>query len=71
MMTALYLFLQIHGGDILQAVTSIVTGASVLANFTPTDKDNKALGWVGKMINMLAANFFTLKPDTSKPTYNK
>jgi len=68
-MTALILFLQLHGADILQAITAIISGASVLANFTPTDKDNKALGAISNAIHFLAANFFALNITT--PTYNK
>lgn len=68
-MTAIYLFLQLHGSDIVQALTSIVSGASVLANFTKTDADNKAVGFVSKVIHALAANFFALK--TEPATYNK
>lgn len=68
-MMAIYLFLQMHGGEIAQAVTSIVSGASVLANFTKTDTDNKAVGLLSKLVNALAANFFTFKAGPG--TYNK
>lgn len=68
-MTQFFLFLQLHGQDILQAVTGIISGASVLANFTKTDKDNKVLGKIGKAVNFLAANFFVLK--TEPPKFNK
>jgi hypothetical protein len=60
-MTSLFIFLQLHGPDILHAISSIIAGASVLANFTPTDKDNKAVGLLGNAVHFLAANFFALK----------
>jgi cellobiose-specific phosphotransferase system component IIC len=68
-MTQLFLFFQLHGQEILQAVTGVISGASVLANFTRTDKDNKALGAIGKAINFFAANFFVLK--SGPPKFNK
>lgn len=37
-------------------LTSIVTIASVLANFTKTDVDDKVVGFVGKLIALLAVN---------------
>lgn len=57
---SLILFLQMHKDEILQAMTGIVSGASVLANFTRTDKDNKAIGVLSKVTHFLAGNFFTL-----------
>ncbi len=68
-MTALFIYLQLHGAEIMQALTSVIAGASVLANFTRTDKDDKAIGFASKAVNFLAANFFTLK--VTKATYNK
>ena len=56
-MPQLITFLTENGLDILQALASIIAGAAVLANFTKTDKDNKAIGLVSKLINLLAANF--------------
>lgn len=60
-MLELFAFLKDHGAEILQAVTSIVAGASVLANLTKTDKDNKAVGVVGKLLNLLALNLKNVK----------
>lgn len=51
-------FLMANGLVILTAVTSIIAGASVLANYTATDKDNKALAAIAKVVNFLALNFF-------------
>lgn len=68
-MTSLFLFLQLHGAEIMQALTGIVSGASVLANFTKTDRDNKAVGALSTLVHFLAANFFTLnvqKPDVNQ-----
>jgi hypothetical protein len=59
-MTTIFNIITQHGGDILQAVSGIVSGASVLANFTRTDKDDKAMGFVSRVVNFLAANFFVL-----------
>jgi hypothetical protein len=59
----------LHGPEILQALTGIVSGASVLANFTRTDKDNKAIGILSNAVHFLAANFFSLK--IQPPTVNK
>lgn len=68
-MSLLIIFLQLHGPEILQALTGIVSGASVLANFTRTDKDNKAIGILSNAVHFLAANFFSLK--IQPPTVNK
>jgi hypothetical protein len=70
-MTAIYLFFQLHGSEIVQALSAIISGASVLANFTKTDKDNRAVGLISRAINFLAANFFALKPSATPPTYNR
>lgn len=43
--------------DNFQIITAVVTVASVLANFTKTDVDNKIVGAVGKVLNILALNF--------------
>lgn len=60
-MAGFFAFLQENGAEILQALSGIVAGASVLANFTSTDKDNRALGWISRAIHFLAANFFAVK----------
>lgn len=59
-------FLENHGADLLQAVTGIISGASVLANFTRTDKDDKAVGFLSRLVNVLAGNFFVLKTGAAK-----
>lgn len=50
-------FLHDHLSDILTAVTSIVTAASVIANMTPSDADNKIVAAIAKFVDMLALNF--------------
>lgn len=40
-----------------QVITAVVTVASVLANFTKTEVDNKIVGAVSKVLNILALNF--------------
>lgn len=37
-------------------ITGIIAAASVVANLTPTDKDNKAIAALTKFINLLALN---------------
>ena len=54
-------FIQSHGGEILQALAEIIAGASILANFTKTDTDNKAVSALGKAVHFLAANFFAIR----------
>ena len=49
-------FVKLNGFEIVTAVSMIVAGASVLANFTKTDVDNKVLAFVGKAIALLAGN---------------
>ena len=45
-----------NAGDIIAGLTAIVTGASILANLTKTESDNKAIAAVSKLINLLALN---------------
>ena len=47
--------------DIMVVVGAVVTIASVIANKTKTDVDNKAIGWFSKAINLFALNFDKLK----------
>lgn len=42
--------------DIVAIVTSIVTVASLIANLTPTETDNKILASVIRVINLLGFN---------------
>ena len=41
---------------ILLALTSIVTGASIIARLTPTKKDDKVIEAIMKLINVIAIN---------------
>lgn len=43
--------------NVIQGAALIVAGASLLANLTPTDTDNKFLEKISKFINALALNF--------------
>lgn len=61
-MNDIFTFLLLHGADIMNALTGIVAGASVLANFTRTDKDNRALTKVGRVLNFLAINLEKVTP---------
>ena len=40
----------------LSIITAVITVASVLANFTKTEVDNKILNVIGKIVNVLALN---------------
>ena len=51
------LFLQVHAGEIVAALTALVTFCSAIANLTPSDHDNKIVASVGKAVNFLALNF--------------
>lgn len=46
-----------NANDIIAVLTSLVTSASLIANFTKTDSDNKAVAKVGKIVNFVALNF--------------
>lgn len=56
-----------HGGEIYTFLTSVIAAASVIANLTRTDKDNKVVGKLDSLVHILALNFFAIKnPDDSK-----
>ncbi len=46
-----------HGGETVVGIMGLVTFASMIANFTKTDADNKAIAAVSKAINWFALNF--------------
>lgn len=50
-------YLTQHGAEIIEALLQLIGGFSVIANLTPTDKDNKALSFIAKGVNFLATNF--------------
>ena len=50
-------FIFAHAGDVLTILTAVVTIASVLANFTKSDADNKLVAVFAKLVNTLALNF--------------
>ena len=45
-----------HLADLIQIITSIIAAASVIANFTTTDVDNKIVAFLSKLVNMMALN---------------
>jgi hypothetical protein len=52
----------------VSVLTAIVTIASLVANVTPTDKDNKALAFIDKLVNFLALNWSGKKaPKSDRP----
>jgi hypothetical protein len=52
----LFLWLSEHGGQLVDALTTIISGASLLAALTPTPKDDTFLGKLYKLIDWLALN---------------
>lgn len=54
-----------HAETILNGAAQLVAGASILANLTRTDKDNRYLSKAGALINFLALNF-KVKPVSSE-----
>lgn len=55
-------FIITHFNDILIAITSIISGASVLTALTPTQKDDKVVQKVKNVLNVLALNIGNAKP---------
>jgi len=45
-----------NSGELLQIVTAVVTIASVVANLTPSEADNKIVNAVIRFVNMLGLN---------------
>ena len=52
--------------DILADATAAVTACSAIAAVTPTPKDDAAVAWAYKIIDMIALNFGKAK-DTGTP----
>jgi len=52
--------------DILMYATAAVTACSAIAAVTPTPKDDAAVAWAYKIIDMIALNFGKAK-DTGTP----
>jgi len=50
-------FLIGHAADIFGILTATVTLASLIANLTKTDADNKLVATLSKAVNFLALNF--------------
>jgi hypothetical protein len=46
-----------HWQEVFTAFTAIVTAASMVANLTPTQADNKVVDAISRFINALAFNF--------------
>ena len=56
-MTALIAFISAHAQDIVTAFTYLVAAASLLANLTTNQTDNKIVAVLSKVVNFLALNF--------------
>ena len=54
-------FIITHIEDFITALTSIVTGASVLTALTPTQKDDNVMNKVKKVLNVCALNVANAK----------
>lgn len=50
-------YITAHAGELVAIVTAVVTVASLVANLTKTDADNKIIAKISKFINLLALNF--------------
>jgi hypothetical protein len=50
-------FITDNAEALIAIVTGIVTVASLVANLTPSDKDNSWVAKVAKVVNYLALNF--------------
>jgi hypothetical protein len=55
--------------DILEALSLVVAGASMIAALTPTPKDDGVLLWVRKAIDFLALNFLGAKNASIDKTF--
>lgn len=51
------------GATVVPILTAIVTVASLIANVTKTESDNKIVNFVGKVVNFLA--LYWHNPDTT------
>lgn len=50
-------YIATHGADILGIVLGVIGVASLIANLTPSDSDNKIIASISKFVNLLAANW--------------
>ena len=50
-------FVTLHRQDWLRLGLELAGAASILTNLTKTDKDDKALGWISKIVHFLAGSF--------------
>jgi hypothetical protein len=46
-----------HAGDLFGIISAVVSVASLVANMTPTESDNKIVEKVGKAVHFLALNW--------------
>lgn len=49
-------FIVDHWDEILLAITSIVTAASIIVKLTPSEKDDKVVSRIIKFLNAIAIN---------------
>lgn len=50
-------YLLSHALELIQIATAVIAAASLVANLTPTDADNKFIAVLAKLVNGLALNF--------------
>lgn len=53
----MFQYIMDHFDSIIAVVTGVVTVASLIANLTPNDTDNKIVAVVSKAVDFLALNF--------------
>ena len=46
-------------------LTAVVAAASLIANLTPSDADNKVVAVLSKVVSFLALNFFNKAPPSA------
>lgn len=54
-------FIMTHLNDLWVAISSVITGASVITALTPTQKDDTIVAQLKKLMNLLALNIGNAK----------
>lgn len=69
-MTDVFNWVIANWDSLLETALAVVGAASLIANFTKTDVDNKAVGIVSQIVHFLAANIKSgsLTGSASKPS---
>ena len=51
------IFMTFHRADWIRLALEVIGSASILTNATKTDADDRAVGWLSKIIHFVAASF--------------